>query len=101
MTCDPRSRAYRDTHIAKGWTNAAVYRALKRAVVREVFQALLGNCPVPNYTDLRPARQAKNITLTHVAEHFHVWPAKISDLELGKTRDDELATHYRQWLQAA
>lgn len=101
MTCDPRTRAYRDTHVAKGWTNAAVYRALKRAVVREVFQALLGNCPVPNYTDLRPARQAKNITLTHVAEHFHVWPAKISDLELGKTRDDELATHYRQWLQAA
>lgn len=42
----------------------AIYRALKRAVAREVFTALTGKCTVPQYADLRPARRAKIITLT-------------------------------------
>ncbi len=37
MSNDPSTRAYRDSHLAKGWTNKAVYRALKRAVAREVY----------------------------------------------------------------
>lgn len=101
MTSDPHTRAYRDTHLDKGWTKKAVYRALKRAIVREVFKALTGRCEIPDYTDLRPARQAKNITLTTVANHFSVWPAVISELELGKRRNDELANNYREWLKAA
>ncbi len=101
LSSDPRTRAYRDTHLAKGWSTAAVFRALKRAIAREIYQALLGNCPVPNYTDLRPARQAKNVTLTTVAKHFNIWPARISTLELGKSRDDTLADRYRAWLQTA
>ncbi len=101
MVHDPRTRDYRDKHLAKGWTLAAVYRSLKRAVAREIYQALLGHCPIPNYTDLRPARQAKNITLTNVAKHFNVWPATISQLELGQRRDDKLAETYREWLIAA
>jgi len=32
MTNDERTRAYRDAHLAKGWTKSAVYRALKRAL---------------------------------------------------------------------
>lgn len=101
MRTDPRTREYRDKHLAKGWTLKAVYRALKRAVAREVFQALIGNCIIPNYTDLRPARRSKNLTLQHAADHFNVWPAKISALELGKIRDDTLADEYRGWLQTA
>lgn len=101
MTHDPRTRAYRDTHLDKGWTKAAVYRALKRAVAREIFQALIGNCVVPDYTDLRPARQAKNITVTSAARHMNVNPAMISHIELGNRRDDALATDYRNWLNAA
>jgi len=34
MSNDPSTRAYRDSHLAKGWTKKAVYRALKRAVAR-------------------------------------------------------------------
>lgn len=101
LSSDSRTRAYRDSHRAKGWSTAAVFRALKRAIVREIYQALLGNYSIPNYTDLRPARQAKNITLDTVATHFNLWPAQISTLELGKRRDDTLADRYRQWLQAA
>ena len=36
MTNDERTRAYRDTHLTTGWTKKAVYRALKRAVARDV-----------------------------------------------------------------
>ncbi|RUP30190.1 MAG: XRE family transcriptional regulator [Mycolicibacterium sp.] len=51
-----------------------------------------------DYRDLRPTRQAHNITLTAVANHFGLWPNDISRLERGLKRDDTLATNYRQWL---
>jgi transposase len=101
MSYDPATRAYRDRHLAKGWTLKAVFRALKRAVAREVFNALTGHCAVPDYSDLRPARRAKNLTLTAAATHLGVWPARIGELELGRRPNDELATRYRAWLEAA
>ena len=101
MSFDPATRAYRDAHLAKGWTPKAVFRALKRAVAREVFQALAGHCAVPDYADLRPARRAKNLTLTAAATHLGVWPARIGELELGRRPNNELATRYRAWLTAA
>jgi transposase len=85
----------------KGWTINAVFRALKRAIAREIYQALTGHCTVPDYTDLRPARRAKNLTLTAAATHLGVWPARIGELELGQRPNDELADRYRKWLQAA
>lgn len=101
MTHDAATKAYRDIHLDKGWTTAAVYRALKRAVAREIFQALIGNCPIPDYSDLRPARQAKNITLTNAATALGIWPARVGELELGRRRDDDFAQRYREWLTAA
>lgn len=90
MSHDQRTRDYRDTHLEAGWTLAAVYRSLKRALAREVFRALTGHCEIPNYTDLRPARQAKNLTLTNAAEACQTWPSRISEIELGKKRNDDL-----------
>lgn len=101
MTHDPTTRAYRDTRLERGWTNKAVYRALKRAVAREIYRALTGRCDIPDYSDLRPARQAKNITLTQAAQHFNVWPMHLSTIERGTRRDDPLANAYRDWLKAA
>ena len=101
MSHDQRTRDYRDKHLDAGWTLAAVYRSLKRALAREVYRALTGHCEIPNYTDLRPARQAKNITLTNAAEACGTWPARISEIELGKRRSDDLANRYREWLTAA
>ena len=101
MSYDKPTRSYRDTHLAKGWTAKAVYRALKRAVAREIYRALAGRCEVPDYSDLRPARRAKNITLTAVATQLGVWPARVGELELGRRRDDHFAERYRQWLNAA
>jgi transposase len=101
MTNDERTRAYRDEHLAKGWSKKAVYRWLKRAVAREVFAALTGHCEVPQYGDLRPTRRAKNITQTTVAPALGVWPARVGELELGRRRDDDFADRYRAWLNAA
>jgi transposase len=101
MTTDQRTRAYRDTHLAKGWTKKAIYRTLKRAVAREIYRSLAGHCTVPDDSDLRPARRAKNITLTNAATALGVWPARVGELELGRRRDDDFANRYRQWLTAA
>lgn len=100
LSCDPATRGYRDAHLAKGRTIHAVFRALKRAVAREIFQALAGNCTVPDYSDLRPARRAKNLTLTAAATYLGVWPARIGELELVCLPYDELAHRYGEWLNA-
>ncbi len=76
-----------------------ILRKLKRAVAREVFKLLTRQIAVPEYTDLRPARQAKNITAA--ANHFGVWPTVISRIERGLQRDDAFADTYRNWLKAA
>jgi transposase len=68
---------------------------------REIYRLLTHPADVPNYADLRTARQAKNITVTVAARHFDVWPAVISRLERGLCRDDDLARQYRTWLAAA
>lgn len=78
-----------------------VLRKLKRAIAREIFKLLTRQVAVPEYADLRPARQAKNITVTAAANHFGLRPTVISRIERGLQRDDELAETYRNWLKAA
>jgi transposase len=101
LSYDPATRAYRDAHLTQGWTIKAVFRALKRAVAREIFNTLTGHITVPDYSDLRPTRQAKNLTLTAAAKHLGVWPARIGELELGRRPNHHLATRYRAWLTTA
>jgi DNA-binding XRE family transcriptional regulator len=99
LSSDSRTRAYAARQTADGRTKREIIRLLKRAIAREMFR-----CPtttVPGIADLRPLRQAKNITLTAVAQHFGVWPTTISRLERGLSRDDDLAHAYREWIQTA
>lgn len=98
---DPRTRDYRDRHLEANWTHKDIYRALKRAIAREIYQALIGNLTIPDYSDLRPTRQSKNITLTTAAQALDVWPARVGELERGQRRDDTFAHTYRQWLTEA
>lgn len=95
---DPRTRDYVTRQLAAGRSKKDILRLLKRAIAREMFTHLTKPCPIDDYSDLRPARQARNITLTAVANHFGVWPTQISRLERGLTRDDTLAANYRTWL---
>ena len=95
---DPRTRDYVARQLAAGRSKKDILRLLKRAIAREMFTHLTKPCPIDDYSDLRPARQARNITLTAVANHFGLWPTQISRLERGLTRDDTLAANYRTWL---
>jgi transposase len=101
MSSDERTRAYVTTQLTKGRSKLDILRLLKRAIAREVFKLLTQPCAVDDYSDLRPTRQAKNITLSVVADHFGIWPNDISRLERGLKRDDTLAANYRSWLTAA
>ncbi|MEE1751226.1 XRE family transcriptional regulator [Streptomyces sp. SP18CS02] len=66
-----------------------------------MFRCLTTTVTVPAIGDLRPLRQSKNITLTAAARHSGLWLTAISSLERGLRRDDELASAYRNWLNAA
>jgi transposase len=101
MASDCRTRDYVARQTAAGRTKKEIIRLLKRAIAREMFRCLTTTVTVPEIADLRPLRQSKNITLTAAACHFAVWPATISRLERGITRDDHLANAYRDWLTAA
>jgi transposase len=95
---DPRTRDYVTRQLAAGRSKKDVLRLLKRAIAREMFKHLTTPCPIDDYSDLRPARQTKNITLTTAAAYFNLWPNDISRLERGLKRDDTLTANYRQWL---
>ncbi|MGI3785602.1 MAG: transposase [Janthinobacterium lividum] len=97
----PPTRAYVARQTERGRTPREIRRMLKRAVVREVHRLLTRDCPVAAFDDLRPARQAKNLTLRQAAEQLGTWPGILSHIERGVRRDTDLTNHYREWLQAA
>jgi transposase len=101
MTSDPRTRDYvtRQRAIKRG--NSEILRMLKRAIAREIFKSLTQGLAAPLLADLRPARQAKNITITAAAKALGTYPSKISRTEHGTYPDYDLAERYREWLAAA
>ncbi len=101
MRSDQRTRDYVARQIANGRSKKEILRLLKRAIAREMFTLLTQVCAFDDYSDLRPARQAKNITLTAVAAHFGIGDITISRLERGQHRNHTLATNYRHWLTTA
>ncbi|MGW4441073.1 transposase [Streptomyces sp. NPDC004596] len=98
---DARTREYVARQTTSGRTKKEIIRLLKRAIAREIFRRLTTTVNVPEVADLRPPRQSKNITLTAAARHLGVWPTRISDIERGTRRLDDLAHAYRNWLQTA
>jgi transposase len=101
MSAHSQTHNYVRRQDANGRTKKEILRLLKRAIAREVFRLLTRPIPIDDYSDLRPALQAKNLTLATVAHHFGVPIIAVSRLERGHQRNDTLATNYRQWLTAA
>jgi transposase len=101
MSSHPQTRDYVERQGTKSRTKKEILRLLKRAIAREIFRLLTRPGPIDDYTDLRPARQAKNITLAAVANQFGVPLITVSRLERGHQRNDTLANNYRRWLTAA
>ena len=98
---DQRTKDFVARQREAGFSSKETQRKLKRAIAREIFRYLVTPITVPGIEDLRPMRQAKNITLTAAANHLGVWPTAISELERGIRRNDDLANSYRTWLIAA
>ena len=92
---------HRDPAHGKQRSNKEILRMLKRAIAREIFKHLTRPVAVPAIDDLRDTRRAKNITTTRAAAAFDVWPATISQIELGVRRNDAFVTRYREWLLTA
>jgi transposase len=101
MSFDPRTRTYVQARRANGRNDPEILRLLKRAIAREVFKSLTRSLTTPQLADLRPARQAKNITLTAAAAAMGTYPTKIVRTETGTYPDYDLAQRYRDWLIAA
>jgi transposase len=101
MSSHQPTKDYAQRQLLNGYSKMETLRKLKRAIAGEIFKLLTRQIAVPEYVDLRPARQAKNITVTAAANHFGVWPTVISRIERGLQRDDALAENYRNWLKVA
>ena len=101
MAGDQRTKNFVSRQRQAGFSSKEIQRKLKRAIAREIFRHLVTPVAVPGIEDLRPLRQAKNITLTAAANQLGVWPTAISELERGIRRNDDLASSYRTWLIAA
>ena len=101
LSADPRTREWATQQRARGRTGLELLRVLKRAIAREIYRYLTQQVTVPQIADLRPLRQSKNITVTAAANHFNIWPSRISNLERGTRRNDQLADAYREWLLTA
>ena len=76
-------------------------RCLKRAIAREAWHLLVHPAPAPRIDDLRPLRHQRGLTLTQAAEHLGTVAARISELERGTRLNNNLATAYREYLNAA
>jgi len=75
--------------LARGHRRMDILRKLKRAIARDIFKLLTRQVAVPDYAvDLRPARQAKNITVSAAANHFRIWPpsSHVSNADYNATK---------------
>lgn len=95
---DARTKDYLAKRTAEGKSKRETMRCLKRYVANEVYALIVRPEEVPRIDDLRPLRQQNKLTLENVAQHFGVWPMKISTIERGKRRDDHFANDYREFL---
>lgn len=98
LATDPATQVYAERRTSEGKTRREIVRCLKRYIAREIYQLLTHDIAPPDTSDLRPARTAAGITLETVAAQLGTWPARISELERGTKRNDELETRYRNWL---
>jgi hypothetical protein len=83
---------------AEGKSKREIMRCLKRYVAREIYRQITNPQPAPDNSDLRQTRTTLGVTITTAARELGQWPSKMSLLERGLIRNDELAMTYRIWL---
>lgn len=95
MSADTETKTYIHRLRESGKSTREAMRCLKRALARRVYQLITNPVMPPPIDDLRPARKALGLTQEQVAARFSTWPARISDIKLGKRRDDAFTDAYR------
>jgi transposase len=98
MSTDQRTKNYVAKRTTEGKSKMETMRCLKRYVAREIYRVLRNPRPAPLVNDLRPRRLALHLTQAQAAGDLGVWTTAISRIERGKSRDEELITEYRNWL---
>jgi transposase len=98
MASCQRTKDYVAKRTAEGKSKREIMRCLKRYAAREIYRQITNPQAAPNNTDLRQLRTTLGHTITTAALELGLWPSKISLLERGLIRNDDLATTYRQWL---
>ena len=99
MQNDARTQAYVTKRETEGKNRKEIIRCLKRHIAREIYRLLTNPPPTPNCARLRTQRQQANITITQAAQAIGTRPARISELELGRNHNHQLATRYQTWLR--
>lgn len=101
MRNHPPTKAFVQRQRDRGRSTPEILRLLKRAIAREMFKQLTRPHEDLGVHDLRPTRQAKNITIDAAAAAIGVAPITISRTERGKFITPEIVSRYRQWLATA
>lgn len=101
MRNHPPTKAFVQRQRDRGRSTPEILRLLKRAIAREMFKQLTRPHRDLGVQDLRPTRQAKNITLNAAAEALGVAPMTISRTERGQFITPEIVNRYRTWLETA
>jgi transposase len=98
MGSDKRTKAYVDRRRAEGKNTKEIIRCLKRYVAREIYAQIFDPTPAPDGGLLRVARKKARISLESAGSALGAGPIKLSRLERGQTRDDDLYKTYQTWL---
>ena len=99
MRTDAATKEYVTKRQGEGKNRKEIIRCLKRHIAREVYRLLTNPPPTPNCARLRARRRQANITITQAAQQLGTRPARISELELGRDHNHQLATRYQTWLR--
>lgn len=99
-TC-PRTKAYVARRTAEGRSKKEIIRCLQRYVAREIHALLVKDHVAIPGAELKEERARTNRSLAQAAEALNTWPIKLSRLERGLDHDTEMASRYREWLDAA
>ena len=99
MRTDTRTKEYVAKRHGEGKNKREIIRCLKRHIAREIYQLITNPPPTPSGARLRSRRQHAGITVTQAAQAIGTHTARISELELGRNHNHQLATRYQDWLR--
>lgn len=101
MRNHPPTKTFVTRQRERGRSTPEIMRLLKRAVPREMHKQLTRPHESLAIHDLRPARQAKNITIEAAAHALNLAMITISRTERGLNITPEIVNRYRTWLETA